>query len=97
MGSRFFDDALNDIRLMSRAQSLSRFYELYERYSNTINRALESTRLSEQDTAMLGELDDEVMTIIEESIASLGGRLQELLDDFTDFISSSRSHRYSVR
>ena len=95
--SRLFDDALNDIRLMSRAQSLNRLYELYERYGNTINRAFESTRLSKQDTAILGELDDAVMSIIEESVDSLGGRLQELLDDFSGFIQSSGSHHRSVR
>lgn len=89
--SRLFDDALNDLRLMSRAKSLSQLYELYERYSNTINKAFESTRLSKQDTALLGELDDAVMIILEEAVGLLGGRLYELLVDFSDFIQSSSS------
>ena len=81
--SRFVDIALNDIRQMSRAQNMGRFMELYERYSNTINEASKYTRLSKQDAAVLAELDDGVMTVIEDAVDFLGDRLGELLTDFS--------------
>ena len=81
--SRFVDIALNDIRQMSHAQNMGRFMELYERYSNTINEASKYTRLSKQDAAVLAELDDGVMTVIEDAVDFLGDRLGELLIDFS--------------
>lgn len=81
--SGFVDIALNDLRLMSRAQNMGRFLELYERYSNTINEAFQYTRLSKQDAAILTELDDAVVTIIQDAVDFLGDHLGELLTDFS--------------